>query len=228
MSLTRNPKRLIILVGGVLLLGFLGSTYVSFHDAATRHENATLAQYQENQNVYDAYWKELSEISRVPEKYKEDFKDVLVGNTSARYGPDGSQAQWQWLREHSVDFDQSMYKRVMTVIEAGRGKFEANQKLLLDNQRAYRDHLKSFSGKIWAGLGGYPQPVLGENAPKKDLDGDGKLTVLDFTIVTSTRTREAFGSGVDDDPLPMFESGRKETAKKAAAVDASKAADAKK
>lgn len=202
-SLTKKPAKLIALVGGALVLLWLIISYISFYNGAVELENATLAQYQQNKNDYDNFWKTIQEMAQVPDKYKDDFQEVLVGNTSARYGPSGSQASVQWLREHAVRFDDSQYKRLMTAIEGGRRDFEANQQLLLDVQRRYRDHLQSFFGRGWASIGGFPKPVAGELAPSKDMDADGKLTALDYRIVTSGRTEEAFAEG-EDEAIDVF------------------------
>ena len=202
-SLAKKPAKLIAIVGGALVLLWLVISYISFYDEAVELENATLAQYEQNKNNYDKLWKSIQEMAQVPDKYKDDFQEVLVGNTSARYGPSGSQATMQWLREHAIRFDDTQYNRLMTAIEGGRRDFEGNQKLLLDVQRRYRDHLGSFFGRGWASIGGFPKPVAGELAPSKDRDADGKLTALDYPIVTSGRTQEAFAAG-EDEAIDVF------------------------
>lgn len=203
----KNKGLIIGLAGaGVLLLFIIGS-YISFYNTAVKLENATRAQYQQNQNNYDAFWKKISEMAQVPDKYKDDFKEVLVGNMEARYGKGGSKAQWQWIQEHAVNLDPKVYEKLMTAIEAGRNDFEQNQKMLLDKQRRYHDHVESFGGSIWAGFSGHPKEVMGELAPTKDLDGDGKLTVLDYPIVTSGKTKQAFAEG-EDDALDVFGEGK--------------------
>lgn len=198
-----NKPLLISLVGVALLtLLFVGAA-VNFHNTSVRLENSTKAQWQQNQNNYDKFWKTISEMAQVPDKYKEDFKDVLVGNTEARYGSDGSRAQWQWIQEHSVNFDSSMYSKIMTAIEAGRTDFEQNQKLLLDKQRKYADHIESAGGSYFRMFMSFPREVMGEVAPPSDRDGDGMLTVLDYPIVTSKRTKTAFAEA-EDEALDVF------------------------
>jgi len=55
-----------------------------------------------------------------------------------------------------------------------------------------------------ARLGGFPRPVAGTHAPTADTDGDGKITVFDYEIVTSDRTARAFETGRDD-KIDVFE-----------------------
>ena len=98
-----------------------------------------------------------------------------------RYGPEGSRATWQWLREHNPNFDASMYRQVMQIIEAGRNDFETNQKILIDKKRVYETYLNEFPSGTVAGMLGYP---------KVDLDK--------FRIVTSDHTDETFETGKSD------------------------------
>jgi len=199
---------IIALAGFVLLVLFVAMAAMDFYNDAVKLENSTKAQWGQNQNNYDKFWKSISEMAQIPDKYKEDFKDVLVGNMEARYGEGGSKAQWQWIQEHSVDFDASMYKKLMTAIEAGRESFESNQTLLLDKQRRYRDHIESVGGAFWRNFMDFPREVMGEMAPPRDLDGDALLTVLDYPIVTSKKTKAAFAEG-EDEALDVF--GKKQS-----------------
>lgn len=204
-----NQKAPLIITGAsalILVLALVGM-YVSFYNTAVKLENATVAQYEQNQNNYDKFWKSISEMSQVPDKYKEDFKEVLLGNTEARYGEGGSKATFQWIQEHSVNFDSGMYTKLMTAIEAGRRDFENNQKILLDKQRRYRDHLQTVRGSLFSGSR-FPRQMSGPKAPTEDLDGDGRLSVLDYPIVTSQRTKRAFAEG-EDEPLQVFNTATK-------------------
>jgi len=197
-------RGIIIAIASVAVLGLvLVFSYIGFYNNAVRLENAVSAQYESNKNSYDSFWKKISEMAQVPDKYKEDFKDVLVGNMEARYGDGGSKAQMQWIQEHSVAFDSSLYQKVMTAIESGRNDFRQGQDDLLDKQRVYKNHLQSFGGSLWAGFGGFPREIGGELTPSSDRDGDGIKSVLDYRIVTSKRTEAAFDSG-EDEAIDVF------------------------
>jgi hypothetical protein len=192
-------KTITIGIGLTLLLGMsLGGGACSFHDESVELEESVSAQWRQNQNNYDKFWKSITEMVQIPEQYKDDFKDVLVGNTEARYGKGGSDAQWQWIQEHAVEYDSSMYRQIMTAIEAGREDFEDNQKKLIDKQRRYKTHLHSATGKFWRKWMDFPNEVTGSGAPPEDADGDGFLTVLDYPIVTSKKTKKAFAEGEDE------------------------------
>jgi len=192
-----------IVSAGILVIAVIAS-YISFYNTAVKLENTTRAQFQSNKNAYDSMWKTIQETAQVPDKYKDDFKELLVAETSAKFGPGGSKAMMQWFQERELRLPVEMYTKVQTAIEANRAEFKRGQDVLLDKQRRYSDHLQSFGGSIWAGFSGHPKPVMGELAPTKDMDGDGTLTVLDYPIVTSAKTEAAFATGEDNEALKVF------------------------
>lgn len=205
-----NEKTRVLLIAGVIVVVFgvvtVGSG-VSWYNTAVSLEEATKAQYEENQNSYDAFWKKVKETAQVPEKYKDDFKELLVAETQAKFGEGGSKAAFQWFRDRDINFSSQIYTKVQDVIESGRNDFKRSQTDLLDKQRKYRTHLHSFFGRMWASLFSMPQVVGGDAAPPSDHDGDGVLTVLDYNIVTSEKTKKVFKSGEDNEPVNVFESG---------------------
>ena len=198
-------RGLIIGIAGVALIAIgVFMSYVSFYNTAVKLENTTAAQFQNNKNTYDAFWKSVQEVAQVPGQYKDDFKELLVDETKAKFGEGGSKAAFQWFKDRDINFDASMYKKIQDVIEAGRADFKRGQTELLDKQRRYKDHLGSFWGSMWAGMSGHPKVVSGELAPKKDIDGDGFLTCLDYPIITSSKTEKVFDEGLDDEPVNVF------------------------
>ncbi len=196
----------IVIVAGclaILLFGLLLGTTGWYNDAVSLEETVK-AQYNDNRNQYDNFWKKVKEVAQVPEQYKEDFKDLLVSETEAKYGKEGSQASFQWLQDRNINFSEKMYLNVQSVIESGRNDFKQGQTALLDKQRKYSVHLKTFFARMLAGWYDMPHVLSGELAPVKDLDGDGKLTALDYPIVTSARTNAAFKAGEDNETVNVF------------------------
>jgi len=189
----------ITLVAGLFIAG------ASWFNGAVKLEEAVTAQYKDNQNRYDAFWKKVQEVAQVPGQYKNDFKDLLVSETQAKFGPEGSKAAFQWFKDRDINFDGSQYRQVMAVVESGRNDFKRSQSELLDKQRVLKTKLRGFFGRVWAGFYDFPVAVLGEFAPPKDLDGDGKITVLDYPIVTSAKTEAVFQEGKDNAPLKVFQ-----------------------
>lgn len=192
----------ILIAGGaafllLLLVGFVSMT--GWYDSAIKLENTTIAQWKDNQNTYDAFWKTVKEVAQVPDKYKDDFKQLLVADTTAKFGPEGSKATFQWFQDRQINFDAGLYRKVQDVIESGRQDFKRSQTELLDKQRKVADMTQSYWGSVMAKHYSFPRDLKGDTAPPKDLDGDGRLTVLDYPIVTSARTQKAFQTGQDDE-----------------------------
>jgi hypothetical protein len=198
-------RTLIVILGSaaVLALASIGSC-VSFYNQAAKLENATIAQVKSNMATYDTMWKSVAEVAQVPVKYKDDFKDILLAETSAKFGEAGTTATMQWFQERDLRLPPELYTKVQTVIEANRASFKRGQDELADKQRRYADHLGSVGGRFWSGITGHPHEVEGEHAPPKDLDGDGVLTVFDYAIITSAKTEAVFETGREDEPLKVF------------------------
>jgi len=175
-------KTKILLISGVsafLLIVTIWTSMASWYSDAVKLENTTKAQWMDNQNTYDNFWKTVKEVAQVPDKYKEDFKQLLVAETTAKYGPEGSKATFQWFQDRGINFDAGMYRKVQDVIESGRQDFKRSQTTLLDKQRKVADMTQSYWGSVMAGHYDFPRTLNGAAAPPKDLDGDGKLSVLD-------------------------------------------------
>lgn len=173
-----NAVKAIIGVFASLVLVFVVgcSVVVSINNTCVRQEAGIKAQYKENQNNYDNYFKRVKEMIQVPQMYTEKFKEMYDLTMKARYGAGGSKANWQWLKEMNPNLDPGMWVNVQRTIEAGRVDFESNQKMLLDKKRIYEDdYLKAFPSGAIAGVLGFP-----------------KMDIKNMDIVTSEETEKAF------------------------------------
>ena len=161
-------------VVGIFTLTLI-STFIGTYNQFVSQEQIVKAQYDQNKNNYDNYFKKVKEVCQVPEMYTEDLKKVYDSAISKRYGEKGSKAMFQFLKEHNPNFDSSIYKQVQQVIEAGRNDFEANQKTLIDKKRSYETMLQVFPKNIIAGIMGFP-----------------KIDLSKLSIITSEETEKAF------------------------------------
>lgn len=169
----------IVVIFGVSIIG----TVIGVNNQCVRHEQNILAQYKQNQNNYDNFFKKVREIAQVPDMYVADLEKVYNSAMKGRYGDKGSVAVFQWIQENNPTVDSSIYKQIQQVIEAGRNSFEANQKMLLDKKRVYELVLNEFPSNIITKVLGFP-----------------KVNLKDIDIVTSEETENTF-KNKKSDPL---------------------------
>lgn len=170
----------LILVVGYFIMG------VSVSNEAARLEAQVKAQYDDNRNIYDNYFKKVKEIAQVPEMYVKDLQEVYKTAIGARYGADGSKAVFQFIREHNPNFDSSLYTKIQQVIEAGRKDFEVAQRTLLDKKAVYTAKLEQFPWGFFARSYGWP-----------------KIDLSKIDIVTSDRTEKVFDTKRDNETVDL-------------------------
>lgn len=158
----------------LFVLGIFGYA-VGFNNNCVAKEQGIIAQYSQNQNNYDNYWKKLKEAAQVPEAYTEKLKTIYSAAMQGRYGSDGSKAAFQMIQEQNPNVDPSMYRQIQQIIEAGRDSFMADQKSLLDKKRDYQTYIGQFPGSLVAGFAGWP-----------------KIDLSKYDIVTSETTEQTF------------------------------------
>ena len=161
---------------GVVIL-FIGgcSSLVGMYNDLSKQEQVIMAQYKQNQNNYDNYFKKVTEVAQVPTMYVDDLKKVYDSAIQGRYGKDGSKAVFQFLKEQNPQLDSSMYIQIQRVIESGRNNFESNQTMLIDKKNIYETKLRQFPTNVVAGIMGFP-----------------KIDLSKYDIVTSEETEKAF------------------------------------
>jgi len=171
----------VLVVFGVLASFVLVSAVVlvmqgiGFNNTSIKFEKDIEAQYKQNQNSYDNYFKKVQEAAQVPVRYAEDLKGIYAAVITGRYGKDGSKAAWQWIREHNPNLDPSIYRQIQQIIESGRNDFQSNQTTLLDKKRVYETYISTFPNNLFANFLGFP-----------------KIDLAKYDIVTSTDTEKAF------------------------------------
>lgn len=176
-------KTLIAILGvlGVMIAVVVGS-YVSNYNYGNEAENQIKAQYKDMENILAQYSLKVQEVAQVPGMMADDFSKIVKDSMSGRYGPDGSKATFQWIKEnYPGQLDASLYKQIQQVMEAGRNKFENAQTKFIDTKRAYETNLGYLWKGMWLRIAGYP---------KIDLD--------DYKIITSGHAQRAFETGVDE------------------------------
>ena len=166
---------LAVIIVLAILVGVVVAVVASTYNTCVTHEAAIVAQYDQNRNNYDNYFKKIKEMAQVTDMYAGDFKKIYDGVMQGRYGADGSKAMMQWIQENNPQLSPELYTRIQQAIEAGRNGFEADQKALIARKQAYDVYRKSFPNNFVVGLVGFP-----------------KIDLSKYDIVTSAETEKAF------------------------------------
>lgn len=181
--MSKSSQRGSSLVPVLIALGVVGAiglatvgTYISYANYGNQAEVAIKAKYADNENIYANGTQKVMEIAQVPAMYAGDLQKVVTAAIQGRYGPNGSQATFQWIKEAGVALDPSMYVKIQQVIEAFRNEFQNAQTALLDRCRSYETSRGNVWSGLWLGFAGYP---------KKDID---KMC----TIVTTDKAAKTF------------------------------------
>lgn len=179
-------------VCGAMLLGVLLLYGMSVYNKEAQLHNRITAKQKDNNNEYDNLWKKISQVAQVTDAQKQALVDIIVGNSKARATGGGTLVTA--VHEAVPNVDTSTFNNLMNIIAASRDAWTMRQKELLDMNREHDNLIDTMPGALVL-------MVLGK-------------TKIDVTIVTSTRTGDAFKSGKDDDvdvfgkkPQPA-ESGR--------------------
>ena len=157
----------VLSVFGIFLAGlaFVAVMYFSASNYGVKAETELEAVWTNNQNILGQYTLKVQEIAQVPEMYKNDLKEVMQAELSSRYGKEGSQANMQWIKEHAVNFDSSMYSKIQQVTEAGRNEFQNAQTRLIDVKRVYVTELGTVPRKWFLDMAGFPKVDLNKYKP---------------------------------------------------------------
>lgn len=200
--MNRNQKgsalAAVLVVVGVLvaLVGFIVMSYVSAHNTANAFEQQIKAVYSNNQNVLASYSQKVVEAAQVPTMMTDDIVRVTREAIGGRYGPDGSKAVFQMLREQNPQLDPQLYRKVQQLVESGRDEFKNSQTRLIDVKRSYETALGTFMQGKFMRMAGYPT-----------------INLDDYKIVVNDRTENAFKTGKESSPIQLRPSGPASTDK---------------
>jgi hypothetical protein len=163
-----------VLVIGVIIAGM----YISTSNREIDLRNLIAQQESVREANFDKMWKVISQKAQIPGQYKNDFKEVYTPLIEGRYSGDKGGMFMKWIQEHNPKFEgAALYKDLMTSIESLRESFFQEQKKLVSIKKQHDDLLMKFPSSIFVGSRGR----------------------IDVKVVSSTKTKEIVGSGIEDD-----------------------------
>lgn len=166
MNISNSAKFGIAIVGVIIVaVLMLVGAYIDAANYGVTMEKKLEAEYMNNQNVLTQYSQKIGEAAQVPTMMKDDLKEIVTAAITGRYGKDGSQATFQWLKEQNPQLDSKVYVKLQQIIEAGRNEFQNAQTRLIDTRRSYETNLGYVWKGFWLRLAGYPKVELDKYKP---------------------------------------------------------------
>jgi uncharacterized protein (UPF0333 family) len=186
----KGSAAIITLVSILVVLGlavaFCFMSYVSAVNYGADVESNLKAAKENNENILAQYGQKLTESVQVPDMARDDLVKVLKAAIQGRYGPDGSKAAFQMIKEQNLGTDPKLYQKIQQLIESGRDEFKQGQTKMVDIKRNYEKSLNLFWRGIWLRMAGFP-----------------KLNLDDFKIVSTDYAQDAFKNGKESGPIRL-------------------------
>lgn len=168
------------------IVGIAAISYISAFNFGNQSEQVLIATRENNKNILAQYGQKVQEAAQVPDMMRDDMIKVVTAAVQGRYGPDGSRATFQWLKEQNPNLDPQLYRQIQQIIEAGRNDFQNGQTRMIDQKRVYQTALGSFWKGMWLRIAGYP-----------------KLNLEEFKPVSTDRADDAFQKGKESAPIQL-------------------------
>jgi len=170
-------KIIAAIVLGILIFGGVIYTAMYFNynnqDVSIRKEAE--AQRGKVEIVYDNMWKVIHQTNEVKNSYSSDFKETVKGIMEGRYAK-GDGSLMKLVVEQNPTLSPQMYTRVMDAINIERQGFVTQQTRMLDIIRQHETLLSTIPSKFFI----------------------TNKTHIQYTTISSTRTKEVMVSGIDD------------------------------
>ena len=159
-----------------VLLVVVGAFWVSTSNGEIRLRNAITAKQVDNTSEFDNCWKKISQVVQVADKDRESLKGIFVDHAKART-TDGGGAIMKWVQESVPNVDSKTFVNLQNIIISSRDSWTQRQKELIDLKREHDNVIDTWPSSMICGSRGK----------------------IDISIVTSSKTKESFRTGEDND-----------------------------
>lgn len=173
---------------GLILITIIvaATSYIGANNYGARIEAQLNAEYDNNQNILAQGQQKVMEAAQVPSMYKDDFKEIITADVQGRYGKDGSKATFQWLKEHDVQLDAQLYRKIQQLIESYRDEFKNSQTKMIDVRRQYEAEQGLFWRGMWLRIAGFP-----------------KVDMTKFKPIVTDAVQEVYKNGKESGPMKL-------------------------
>ncbi len=162
-------KKFLIIGISVLTIAVIAAIIgISASNKEIRLRSKITAQKQVCEGYYDKLWKVIQQKAQVADQYKDAFKDIYTQLIEGRYSNDKGGTLMKWITESNPAFDVSLYKDLISSIEAERSGFFMEQKKLIDLSNEHRILKSTFPSSIFiGGRADIPITIVSSDATKQ-------------------------------------------------------------
>ena len=172
-----------IIIGIVVLFLISGGIYLFLKMNIISKEKSLRIMTEKQEKVagivFDDMWKIIKKQAKVPEHFKNDYKELILADNTTTYGDKGLQINgfMSTIQKTNPTFTPDMYNKLMQTIESEMKRFEREQKTLIALSEQHDLLLVSPLGSWF-------------------LEG---IQPVGITLITSGKTKEAYKTGEDND-----------------------------
>lgn len=170
--------RYIILGIVVFLVILIIVLYWCYNNKEISLRKLAIAQEHNISVVHDKMWKVIQQSAGATKEYAERFNEIykdIINSRYAGYGLDDGSLM-RLIQESNPEFSKELYGELQVQIEAMRGEFAENQKIMLDIVREHNTLCEQFPYKFFI----------------KD------KTPIVYDVITSTTTNDVLNTNRDD------------------------------
>ncbi len=183
-----KKKRTMVAIA-VCVIAFIATALLALHwisvsNTEIRMRNMIAAKHRDNESEYDNMWKKIAQAAQVTDAQKNVLLEIFRAHAAARSGT-AKNGVVSWLKESVPHVDTTTFNTLQNIIAGGRDGFTLRQKELLDLKQKHDTLLDSFPSGLYLSL----------------LNRER----IDVTVITSSRAKETFRTGTDDNLEIRFE-----------------------
>jgi uncharacterized membrane-anchored protein YhcB (DUF1043 family) len=162
----------------VLIVGItIGSMWIQYNNGEISLRNQITMKLKDNQSEFDNMWKKISQVTQVAVKDRESLSKIFNDYAEARTPKSDNAALMRWVQESIPNINQQTFTNIQNIVISSRDSWTMRQKELLDYKREHDNLRTLFPSSIF--VGGRPEIIV--------------------TIITSSKTENAFKTGKDED-----------------------------
>ena len=179
-------KKVPYFVGFLSIVTIIAIGIASVYNKGAAYDARLKAEYSNSENILSQYSQKVLEASQVPGMMRDDLIEITKVAIGGRYGPDGSKAVFQMMREKNPQVSPQLYLKIQQIIESGRDEYKNSQTKFLDIKRVYETELNSLVSGPLLKMAGYP-----------------KIPLDQYKLISTSHGNDSFSKGLEPEPLTL-------------------------